>query len=100
MHHGDNVVNEVIGVYDSLAKAQHALIDNVIVDLQYSSYHNFWSDCNILEERNINLVDWANNVFANHNLCLNIKFVRMWNGDDEQYCEDYQNYHIEERQVI
>lgn len=99
MNSGDNVVNEVIGVYDCLAKAQHALVENLKIDLQHTSYDNFWSDCGINFNKNC-FLEHSNIFFDDKDFSFNFSSVRMWNGEDDQCCEDYLNYHIEERQVI
>lgn len=51
MHNGNNSVNEVIGVYDCLKKAQLAIIESINTDLQFYPYDNIWADCtgNILD---------------------------------------------------
>lgn len=99
MHNGDNAVNEVIGVYDCLPKAQQALADCINNDLQYHSFEQVWCD----SERPFEAfrIDELATMFHDDPLFIfDIRSVRLWNGDEGMCCEDYQYYNIEERDVL
>lgn len=98
MHNGDNVANEVIGVYDCLAKAQHSLVECINSDLQFHPYDNLWADCtgDIL---GYDIPSLACMYYDDEDFFFDVKTARLWNGDNEDCSEDFQSYMIEEREV-
>ena len=99
MYNGDNAVNEIIGIYDCLPKAQHALIDCLKKDLQHSSYNYFRSNDDTLTNIS-DIPDLLEKLCTNNCTLSNIESAKIWNGDDETFCEDYQSYHIEKHLVM
>ena len=99
MHNGDNAVNEVIGVYDCLRKAQQSLAECINLDLQNRSFKNVWcDDCRLFTE--FNIPELANTLYYDPEFDFDVRSVRLWNGDDDVCCEDYQYYNIEQRTLL
>mgnify|MGYP006903482592 CR=1 FL=1 len=98
MHNGDNAVNEVVGVYDCLQKAQHSLCEILQLDLSSYPFDNIEGDgqCDI---KDYNIADLANMFYDDPDFSFDFKSIRLWNGADEDYSEDYRSYSIEERTV-
>ncbi len=99
MHNGDNAVNEVIGIYDCLPKAQQALAECINLDLQYHCFESIWCDSSE-SLSDFPLQELATMFYDDPCFSFNVKAVRMWNGEDGMCCEDYQHYYIEERTVL
>ena len=98
MHNGDNAVNEVIGVYDCLQKAQHSLCECIFSDLVSHPFEHIWGDC----ECRIDKYDILSLVEMDYNDDLfkfDVRSARLWNGEEE-ITEDYQYYNIEEKEVF
>ncbi len=99
MNNGDNAVNEVIGIYDCLQKAQQSLADCVNTDLQYHPYdHLSFDGC--LPVETYNIPELAAMFYDNPEFNFNVRTVKLWDGDDEDHCETYQTYSIEVRPVL
>lgn len=98
MHNGDNAVNEVIGIYDCLPKAQQALVENIYVDLKSHPYNNVWGDCSgdILK---YDIYKLSSMFYDDPSFRFDVTKVKLWNGD-ESYCEDFQTYTIKEYEVM
>lgn len=99
MHDGDNVVNEVIGVYDCLVKAQHSLAECINSDLQSYPYENIWADCSN-DILNYDIANLANMFYDDPDFVFDVMSVRLWNGTNKEDSEDYQYYSIEKRAVF
>lgn len=99
MHNGDNAVNEVIGIYDCLAKAQHSLVECINTDLQSYPYDNIWADC-IGGIENYDISSLAEMFYDDQNFSFDVMYARLWDGENEDCCEEYQSYSIEEREVF
>lgn len=98
MHNGDNAVNEVIGVYDCLKKAQHSLCQCIVSDLVAHPFDHIVGDCECQIE-NYDISSLAEMEYTDASFKFDVSSVRMWNGE-EGLCEDYQHYYIEEREVF
>ena len=98
MHNGDNVANEVIGVYDCLIKAQHSLVECINTDLQSHPYDYLWADCSN-DVLNYDIASLANMFYDDPEFAFDAMSVHLWNGSNEDDSEDYQHYTIEEREV-
>lgn len=99
MHNGDNAVNEVIGVYECLPKAQQALVDCINHDIQYHRFEQIWCDSKKpFEEYRIE--ELAKMFYDDPEFDFDVKSIRLWNGEDGMCCEDYQYYNIEERLLL
>lgn len=99
MHNGDNAVNEVIGVYDCLQKAQQTLADCINLDLKNRSFKNVWCDTEQPFET-FCIPELANMDYTDPNFKFEISSIRFWNGDEEDCCEDYLHYDIEQRTLF
>ena len=98
MHNGDNAVNEVIGVYNCLQKAQHSLCECIVSDLVAHYFEHIWGDC----ECQIDKYDILSLVEIDYNdefFKFDVRSVRLWNGEDE-VTEGYEYYNIEEKEVF
>lgn len=99
MHNGDNAVNEVIGVYDCLRKAQQALANCINLDLQYHPYSNVKS-VGGRELEDYFLPELATMFYDDPNFEFDVTSVKLWNGEHEECCEDFQEYNIEEHKLL
>ena len=100
MLNGDNAVNEVIGVYDCLRKAQQAVISNIHLDLQNRSFKHVKCDSS-LNFDSYDIQDLSSLDFNDMNFNFDATTVRFWNGgEDDDLCEDYLQYDIEERLLL
>ena len=99
MHNGDNSVNEVIGVYDCLSKAQHSLADCINTDLQYHPYDHLSFDGEIPAET-YNISELSAMFYDDPNFYFNVRTAKLWDGDDEDLCEAFQVYQIEEWKLM
>lgn len=98
MHNGDNAVNEVIGVYDCLRKAQHSLCECINSDLIAYPFEYIWGDCECPID-NFDIPSLANTNYDDGLFKFDVCSARLWNGDEEN-SEDFQYYYIEERIVF
>ncbi len=99
INNGENVVNEVIGIYDCLKKAQHSLADCINTDLQYHPYEHISLDGSESAEF-FNIPELAMMYYDDPNFSFDVTVAKMWDGDNEDCCEISQSYGIEERPVI
>lgn len=99
MHNGDNAVNEVIGVYDCLRKAQQSLAECLNLDLQNRSFQHMSSDSDI-DFQNYNIPELAAMSFDDEEFDFDVKEIRLWNGNEAICCEDFQQYNIEQRVLL
>lgn len=99
MHNGDNAVNEVVGVYDCLRKAQHSLVECINFDLQNRSFQHIScdSDCDF---QDYDIPTLTNTSFDDDNFDFDVRELKLWNGDEESCCEDFQQYNIEQRMLL
>lgn len=98
MHNGNNAVNEVAGVYETMRKAQKALVESIYHDLQHHEYEYLKGDGpKPLTEYPIQGL--AAIFEDNPEFRFDVTKASLWNGD-EDISEDYQNYRIEEREVL
>ena len=98
MHNGDNTVNEVSGVFSCLKKAQKAMAEDICLDLQNHPFEN--TKCN--GSKNLEdypLYEMKNMFYDNPDFEFDVTSASLWNGD-EDISEDYQNYRIEERELL
>lgn len=99
MCNGNNSVNDIIGVYDSLAKAQKAMVEDIDHVLQYHRYEHMETD----SPDDLSKTDFhqlANMFHDDPNFSFDAAYVRLYNGKDDELCEDYQRYNIEEFEVM
>jgi len=99
MHNGDNAVNEVIGIYDCLPKAQQAAADCANHDMQNHSYQNAWCDTE-REFHEYNVFELSNMSYDDPEFDFDIRTLKLWNGNDDDFCEDYQYYYIVKRLIL
>ena len=88
-------MNEVIGVYDCLQKAQHSLCECIFSDL-VSHHFDHNCECQIDKYDILSLMemDYNDDLFK-----FDVSSVRLWNGEEE-ITEEYQYYNIEEKDVF
>lgn len=98
MHNGDNAVNEVIGIYDCLQKAQQSMADCINTDLQYHPYDHISFDGD--NTTNYNIPELATMFYDEPEFKFDVCLVKLWDGNDEECCETYQLYSIENRMVL
>ena len=99
MHNGDNAVNEAIGVYDCLRKAQQSLCECVHTDLVSYPYEHIWGNGDKPIE-DYDITSLSEMFYDDPDFVFDFTSVRLWNGDCEDDSEDYQFYDIEERDVL
>lgn len=99
MHNGDNAVNEVIGIYDCLQKAHQSMADCIDADIQCCPYDHISLDgC---EDRMVyNFSEFATRFYDDQDFVFNVMAAKLWIGNDEDCCEAYQSYVIENRIVL
>jgi hypothetical protein len=98
MHNGDNAVNEVVGVYDCLRKAQQSLCEFLYSDLNSYPFDNIEGDGQG-DIKDYNIAELANMFYDDQEFKFDFTSVRLWNGENEDDSEDYQNYNIEKCSV-
>lgn len=99
MFNGENAVNEVVGIYDCLRKAQQSLVDNINTDLQNYPYEHL--DCyGNLSAEEYNLPKLADMSYDDPEFNFDVTQFKLWDGDNEDSCEVYQSYRIEERELM
>ncbi len=91
-------MNEVVGVYDCLKKAQQSLCEFLYSDLNSFPFDNIEGD-GITNIKDYNITELANMFYDAPEFQFDFVSVRLWNGRDIEYSEDYQTYNIEERKV-
>lgn len=99
MHNGENVINDITGVFDSRIKAQKSLAESLHLDLQNHSYNNVWCDSSIPFD-SFSLPDLAALSYEDPSFCFPVNSIRFWNGEDEFDCEDYLHYEIQQRELL
>ena len=98
MHNGDNTVNEVSGVFGCLKKAQKAMAEDICLDLQNHPFEN--AKCNGSKKlEDYPLTEMKDMFYDNPDFEFDVTSASLWNGD-EDISEDYQNYRIEEREIL
>jgi len=98
MHNGDNTVNEVSGVFDCLKKAQKAMAENICLDIKNHPYKSAKCDgSHRLED--YPLTEMNGMFYDSQDFGFDATNASLWNGE-EDISEDYQNYRIEEREVL
>lgn len=98
MHNGDNAVNEVIGVYDCLRKAQHSLCECMFSDLVSYPFEHLWGngECPI---EYYDIPRLAETCYDSPEFKFDVTAVRLWNNDEDS-TESFQSYEIEEKEVF
>lgn len=99
MSNGDNVVNEVIGIYDCFQKAQHGLAVCINTDLQNHLYEHFSLDEG-MSMNDYNVQKLAAMHYDDPDFAFNVWSAKFWNGEEKDDSESFQLYSIEKHSVL
>ena len=99
MHNGDNAVNEVIGTYDCLRKAQQSLAHSINMDLQNYPYEHLSFDGSLPAEE-YDFHELATMFYDDPEFNFDVCQAKLWDGENEDHCESYQSYRIEEKELL